>query len=212
MDIFAPKEEVLSVMSRLKRVYGLTFADMGDAIGETTSKISNYKQGKTRMPLSKLQELKDHFEKVDEIPIVSDVDPKYSKKIPFYKTDAFATISPAMQGAIPLTPETFMYVPYLQDSEFSVLVTGHSMKGYINHGDQIGVRRIYDVDRIFNGKCYYIISKANNLKTVKFLKKHKTDDNLLWMIPYNKNQFEEETIEKSDILELYIVNLIFRPA
>lgn len=204
----ATKEEVSTVLGEVKRQFKTNLSQMAAVINQDRYYLSNAKRGTVTMSLEDLESIREHFS-VKPLDVLMEQAPEYGKKVPFYETDAFATISPSMQGAIPLNEHTYKYIPFFGDSNLVVMVTGQSMKRYINHGDWVGLKRIFDVDRIIPGECYYIITKANNLKTVKFVKKH-DDPEYYWLVPYNIEQFNPFAIEKSDILEMYKVNAIIR--
>lgn len=135
----------------------------------------------------------------------------YNKKeIPFIDdVEVFATISPAMADAVAMRANTFGKIPIFSKGEFAIQVKGNSMKGYINHGDWIVIRRLYDADRIIYGEPYVVCTKTNDLRTVKFVKEHE-DKNLLWLCPYNIEQFEAQAVEKEDIVEIYAIEGLFR--
>ena len=134
---------------------------------------------------------------------------KNGRKIPFFNTEVFATISPAMADVVALKPDTFIRIPIFAQGEFALQVTGNSMKGIINHGDWIVVKRITNKEAIIYGEVFLIVTKSDNLKTVKYIKEHENSD-YLWLIPYNIEQFQPQTIRKEEILELYIVSGLFR--
>lgn len=69
--------------------------------------------------------------------------------------------------------------------------------------------RIINRDAIIYDEPYMVVTKDDNLKTVKFVKEHK-EKKKLWLVPYNIEQFNEQTILKEDILELYRVVGLFR--
>lgn len=147
------------------------------------------------------------YEPFSEYPDVYEADD--GKIIPFYNTEVFATISPAMADVVALKPDTFISIPMFAQGDFALQVTGNSMKGMINNGDWIVVKRITNKNAIIYGEMYLIVTKSDNLKTVKFVKQHE-DESLLWLIPYNIEQFEQQTIEKEEILEMYSIAGLFR--
>lgn len=133
-----------------------------------------------------------------------DEDPN-GKDIPFVDGEFFATISPAMQDVITLKKDTFVRIPMFSRGEFAIQVTGNSMKGYINNGDWIIIRKLERLDKIIYGEVYVVVTKYDNHRTIKFIKEDQEDDSLLWLVPYNVEQFEPQTIEKEDVLEIYLV-------
>lgn len=149
-----------------------------------------------------------HSEYKKEIKYISE--DKDGKLIPFYDTDVFATISPAMSDVVALRPSTFINIPMFSQGEYALQVTGHSMKGLINHGDWIVVKRIMNRNAIIYGEPYLVVTKTDNLKTVKFVKPSEDDDDSLCLIPYNIEQFDPQDIKKEEILEMYRVIGLFR--
>lgn len=133
-----------------------------------------------------------------------DEDPN-GKDIPFVDGEFFATISPAMQDVITLKKDTFVRIPMFSRGEFAIQVTGNSMKGYINNGDWIIIRKLERLDKIIYGEVYVVVTKYDNHRTIKFIKEDQEDDSILWLVPYNVEQFEPQTIEKEDVLEIYLV-------
>lgn len=143
------------------------------------------------------------------IPTVEEYKTEYAKTIPMYETEVFATISPAMSDVVALKPETFVNIPMFSRGEYAVQVTGHSMKGAINHGDWIVIRRIRNKNFIVFGEAYLVVTKSDNLKTVKYLNSHE-DQSKLWLSAHNSEQFNSQEIEKEEILELYKVEGVLR--
>ena len=131
------------------------------------------------------------------------------KEIPYYETEVFATISPAMGDVVALKPDTFIRIPMFSQGQFALTVTGNSMKGFINHGDWVVIRQITDREEIIFGEPHLIVTKADNFKTVKFLKEGDSPDKF-WLVPYNVEQFEPQQIKKSSVLELYRVIGVFK--
>jgi len=72
-------------------------------------------------------------------------------KYPKIHGEFFATISPTMSDVITLRRDTFKKMPMLSQGEFMIQVTGNSMKGIINHGDWVAIRRIYDFKNATEG-------------------------------------------------------------
>lgn len=132
------------------------------------------------------------------------------RSIPFVDGEFFATISPAMQDVITLKRDTFVKIPMFSSGEYAIQVTGNSMKGYINNGDFIIIRKLERLDKIIYGEVYVVVSKYDNHRTIKFVKEDQDKPDHLWLIPYNVDQFEPQLIEKEDILEIYLVIGSFR--
>lgn len=195
--------------------------ELAIALGVTPQAITNLKQGKMGVPddwnsitvdkfnLKLSDYLLENKSSVSEpeLPYINS-DPK-GKKIPYFEGQAFATISPSMADVVALRPDTFIHIPMFSQGEFALQITGHSMRPYISHGDFVVVKRIMNREAIIYDEPYMIVTKEDNLKTVKFVKEHK-DKKRLWLVPYNIEQFNEQSIMKEDILEMYRVVGLFR--
>ncbi|HRO08601.1 MAG TPA: S24 family peptidase [Saprospiraceae bacterium] len=132
------------------------------------------------------------------------------REIPFYGDAVYATISPVFDDEVTMQPYAFRKIPMFTQADGAVLVKGHSMKGYINHGDWVVIRRVTNKEFIIYGEPYLIITKSDNYKTVKFIKQHMDADDYITLVPYNIDQFEPQDIPKSEIHELYSIVGLFR--
>ena len=196
---------------------GISVSEMSRRLNVTRAAVNNYSSTETFQEevfgriLGALEVNKEYFMqyKLQYYPplktIVEDVN---GKKIP-YAGEVYATISEAMADVVAYGPSTFVGIPIFSQGEFALQASGHSMKGFINHGDWIVVKKITNRNAIIYGEAYVVVTRGDNLKTVKFLKEHK-DKNKLWLVPYNIEQFDEQTILKDDILEMYSVVGLFR--
>lgn len=193
--------------------------ELCNIIGITSPAMSKVKSGKMDMPKSWKRKIKEKFnvdvedyifakgEYKKDLPVLNH-DPN-GKEIPFYDTEVFATISPVLSDVVALKPSTFIHIPMFSQGEFALQVTGNSMKGLINSNDWIVVKKIINREAIIYGEVYLVVTREDNLKTVKFIKEHQ-NKKLLWLVPYNIEQFSEQAILKSDILEMYKVVGLFR--
>ncbi len=193
-----------------RKLKGWTQTKLAEMLGVTKSMISQVESGTVHTPELWEHKLKSEmFSNVNDLPLPLITPDPNGKKIPFYDTDVFATISPAMADVVALRPDTFIHIPMFSQGEFALQITGHSMRPYISHGDWVVVKRIINRDAIIYDEPYLVVTKDDNLKTVKFVKEHK-DRKRLWLVPYNIEQFNEQSIQKEDILELYRVVGLFR--
>lgn len=198
------KEKNISVSEMARRM------DVSRAAINNYSNTETFQEEVLEKILTALEVNKGHFLKyTTKTPLPTiDKDPN-GRKIPFYDTEVFATISPAMGDVVALRPDTFIHIPMFSQGEFALQITGHSMRPYISHGDWVVVKRIINREAIIYDEPYMVVTKEDNLKTVKFIKEHR-DKKRLWLVPYNIEQFNEQTILKEDILELYRVVGLFR--
>jgi len=207
-------------IDRLVKDLGMRKIDLANMFKVSPANITKIAQGKMNMPKEWQAEIKRKFgvntqdyvilsrPPARELPDIHE-DPN-GKAIPFYDLEVYATISPAMSDVVALKPAAFINIPMFSQGEYALQVTGHSMKGLINHGDWIVVKRITNRDAVIFGEPYLIVTKSDNLKTVKFLKASQDDPGNFCLVPYNIEQFEEQDIKKEEVLELYRVVGLFR--
>lgn len=195
------------------RKKGLTQKEFSEKTGVDIYQLSRVISGKMPMSDKILRNIIAHFPEYEYQLTNFAAEPMeqyLSKKIPFYDVEVFATISPAMSDVVALKPSAFINIPMFSQGEYALQVTGHSMKGLINHGDWIVVKRITNRNSIIYGEPYLVVTKSDNLKTVKFVKPSEDDDDSLCLIPYNIEQFDPQDIKKEEILEMYRVIGLFR--
>lgn len=117
----------------------------------------------------------------------------------------FKVVSDTMEDVIALGRESFSGIPMFSKGEYAIQVTGNSMKGYINAGDWVIIRRIHNIDLLIYGECYLVVTVGDNQKTIKFIKECPDDGDCLYLVPYNVQQFEPQRIQRKDIQEIYQV-------
>lgn len=182
--------------------------DFGDEIILLLEKVFNVKYLYVTKSYEQKEKTIDN-KPYKELSVLSESTENY-KTIPFIATEVFATISPAMSDVVTLKPDTFIKIPMFSRGEYAIQVTGNSMKGFVNNGDWAVIRSITNKNKIIFGECYVVITRDDQLRTIKFLNQDKENDSILWLSPYNIEQFQSQSIEKTDILEIYQVIGIFR--
>jgi hypothetical protein len=125
------------------------------------------------------------------------------RKIPVYDTDIYASIIPSLSDEVTMTPKAFISIPIFLNGEASMQVTGDSMKGVINNGDWIVIRRIYNWDVIVPNEIYMVITRSDRLKAIKYINVSE-DKNMVKLVPHNRDH-ETHYIHKEDIIEIWKV-------
>jgi len=205
------KEHFIYVTDHVKRHNKLKIKDLASKYGYNDSQFRNMRFGTQKVPVGLIDSIIEDFDInynykqiKNNANIVSEPKQEY-KQVPLVKTEITATASSAMADVVTVKPDTFVNMPLLSRAEFVCVAQGNSMKGYINNGDYVAVRRIWNPDRIIYGECYVIITKESMQRTIKFVNENKDNKKLLWLSPYNVEQFQSQSIEKEDILEMYQV-------
>lgn len=98
-------------------------------------------------------------------------------------------------------------MPLLRDAQIGWTVYGKSMKGFVDNGETVAARRIYNKEFIEFGKAYIVVTKSDQFKTLCFLNRYEEgqDPNYLYMSKHNIEQFTGQPIHKDEILELWLV-------
>ena len=78
---------------------------------------------------------------------------------------------------------------------------GNSMYPTISGGDIIAMKKIEDFHILMNNEIYGIIT-INGLRTIKRVR---DNGNTITLIPDNKNGYDEQTIEKKDVMHVFQV-------
>lgn len=78
---------------------------------------------------------------------------------------------------------------------------GNSMYPTISGGDIIAMKKIEDFHILMNNEIYGIVT-VNGLRTIKRVK---DNGDTITLIPDNKNGYDEQTIEKKDVMHVFQV-------
>jgi len=122
---------------------------------------------------------------------------------------AFAKLPDKLADVIALLPSTFSHIPMFSQGELAIQVTSHSMRPYISHGDFIVVKKIINMEAIIFNEVYMIDTKYDYLKAIHFIREH-NDRRKLILASYDCDNFQQQSILKENILEMYRVVGLFR--
>jgi transcriptional regulator with XRE-family HTH domain len=212
-------KRALEYIKDVMRSKNLKASQIGKILGISHQSIASYIEGKTNPSLlfaKKVNSAFPDFEIENEIypriqrplPVLEST--PNGRTIPFIDTDVYGSFLPSLSDVITLKPSTFISIPFFSSGEGAVQVTGHSMKGYINHGDWVVIKRITNRHSIMHGEPHLIVTRSDNMKTVKFIKPDPDDEDRIMLIPYNIEQFEPQSISKEDVLDIYRVLGLFK--
>lgn len=127
-----------------------------------------------------------------------------SKKLPYYDIDATASQIEVYSENFE-EPSYYMSIPAFSDCNFACNVYGDSMYPMFQSGEVI-VCKEQGNNIIQYGEVYLVITNelADNLRTIKKIRKCKTDDSLVTLAPSNPN-FDSFEIPKESIVKLYLI-------
>lgn len=128
----------------------------------------------------------------------------FKKGVPYYDIDVSASIQESFQD---VAEEPDMYIDFkpFNDCSAYLPIYGDSMYPQFASGEIVALKIIKNIDIIMYGEPYLIITneEADNLRTLKILRKHEDDDKII-LKPSNPN-FDETVIPKNAIVNLYLV-------
>lgn len=125
--------------------------------------------------------------------------------IPFYNIDVTASLTESFND-IKEEPEFYVDFKPFNDCSAYLPVVGDSMYPDIKSGEIVALKKVNNPDIIQYGEAHLVITneEANNMRTLKVIRKHKTNKDLIILKPANP-EFDEIEIPKTSILGLYIV-------
>lgn len=139
------------------------------------------------------------LEKEEETPVVT-----YDKGRPYYDVD-FRGGFDSMFNDQSITPEyNIDFRPCNKEGVVWCNLSGHSMEPMINSGDIIALREVMDWQSYLPLGEVYAIVTANDLRTVKIVRKG-SDEAHLRLVPVNTEGYDEDEILKADIQRVFAV-------
>lgn len=127
--------------------------------------------------------------------------------VPYYENiDVAGSIVGMYNDYEKFPPTFFINYPHFNDCTAYLPVVGDSMYPKFASGEIIAVKRIFNLDMIQWGEPYMIVGNGNtdNLRTIKLVFPHEETEKLI-LRASNPNFKGDTPIDKSDILEMYIV-------
>ena len=121
------------------------------------------------------------------------------RRIPFYNRDISGL---KLETEKILPAEQYIEVPLLSNCDFATLCVGESMTPDIPAGSIVALKEI-SMDLFLPGEMYYIVT--DEFSTVKFLRTVEDDPDKLRLVPGNKDDYDESSIDKSSIRRLYLI-------
>jgi peptidase S24-like protein len=120
--------------------------------------------------------------------------------VPYY--DDIFSVSPSKDKQGPLY---YIDCEPFNDCDLFVPYNGNSMKGAIESGDILALKRTENFTCLIYGETYLIVTKpeSNGLVTVSTIRRHSSDD-YLTLQPYNRD-YDEMELLIDQIEELFIV-------
>lgn len=100
----------------------------------------------------------------------------------------------------------YVDMPNLSKDAAIIRANGESMKAKINDGDWIAVREIYDMEDIYYGMIYLILT--NEYRMLKYIRKYEPDEDNYVILRSENKDYDDIKMRKSKILRLYVVENI----
>lgn len=122
---------------------------------------------------------------------------------PYYDVDFYGGFDEVLNDQTTV-PQCYINFPqYNREGVVWCNITGHSMEPAINHGDIIAIKEVVDWQQcLIYGEIYAIVT-ANDLRTVKVIRKG-SSGGLLRLVPLNK-EYDEQELQMSDVVRVFSV-------
>ncbi len=121
---------------------------------------------------------------------------------PFYNVDFMGGFMDVYNDTSEI--ETFISVPGYDTASCWCTVSGNSMAPVINPGDIIALKQVGDWASYINyGEIYGIVTR-NDMRTIKIIRKG-SDEMHYRLIPVNTEEYDEQEIDKGNILYVFKV-------
>lgn len=122
--------------------------------------------------------------------------------IPYYDVEITAGKIELYFDDVEEMPEGYVYAPQYQGCVMCN-VKGNSMYDLIYPGARLYVYQMPDKKYIDFGQIYLVVL-SNNLRVLKYIRRHATDDAKITLASHNK-EHDSWDVEKADILNLFLV-------
>ena len=197
--------ERITELSNLLKIKGLNQKKFCEKVDVSRVSARKWMNGEVKISDDKWIIIKHKLEQYDRKPLAVVNQVEEGRPATYVGQEISATAHMAMSDAMPVERGVQVFLPMFSRADYVIPVHGQSMKGYINSGDFIAVRRITNIDNIIYGEPYVVITRETNMRTVKFVNQNKEDKTSLWLSPYNTEQFDSQSIKKTDIISMYVV-------
>lgn len=121
---------------------------------------------------------------------------------PFYDVDFLLGFAETYNDT-PNVPSRYISVPGYEKADFWCRTSGDSMKPFISNGDIIAMKEVNGWQDFLPMNEVYAIVTANDLRTVKVVRKG-SDNEHLTLHAYNE-EYEDQEINKATIVKVYKV-------
>ena len=141
-----------------------------------------------------------------QIKVIQEDKPRisYTGGRPYYNVDFIGGFDLVFNDQTIVPEYNIDFAPYNQDGVVWCNITGNSMQPKISHGDIIAIKEVIGwQDYLSMGEIYAVVT-ANNLRTVKIIRRGKSD-NTLRFIPINTAEFDEQEVPIKMIIRVFEV-------
>lgn len=218
-------------IKELREKKNITQDDLSELSGVKKRSLVDYENGKSDIPLSKLQNIANALgvsvasligEEINNViaePVVSNrktIDPIYElQRVPVFNLEATMGLVPLVNGNGIDEEKVIDYIsiPNMPSSDGAIYATGDSMYPLLKSGDMIAYKRI-DIDRtkIFFGEMYVLaikIDETETMKTVKFVHPSEMGDDYIKLVSHNQHHAPKD-IKLDEIAAIALVRASIR--
>lgn len=177
----------------LRERAGFTQQELADKVKVTRKTINTYENGGA-IPDDKKLLFELFFSNVTKSYTTGDS----AVWVPYYDVD-FSGGWSSPEISAEQKPSFFITSPEFERAEFACNLFGNSISNRITHRSVIGLREIFDWQTYFPTNEIYAVIMKNELRTVKIVKRSKSKDNILELIPDPKPEFNNTGYELEEV-------------
>lgn len=192
-------------IKQLREGKGWSQTELAEKLNVSLRTVQNYESDQDNLTQKKLSKIYKTLQS-DEFPtMVQEEKSDYSKSnsdsavwVPYYDLD-FSGGWTSEEIESEQKPSFFITAPEFERAEFACNLFGHSISNRIVHRSVIGLKEVFDWQTYFPTNEIYGVVMKNNLRTVKIVKRSKSKDGFLDLIPDPKPEHNNTGYEKEEV-------------
>ncbi len=206
-------------LRNFRKKLGLSRQKFADKLEISIHTLDSWETGKRNIPKTKVKLIYNVFQNVDNIILTQDGQSAYKNMhsgddfgllhincTPYYDTNVISSVVKSFND-VNEQPTYFVDYPPFRNCTAIINNYGESMSPKFKNGERLAVKQITNFDVILWGETYLVITnrRANNLRVVKDVFPHPTDENKIALRSSNPDFKGDTVVDKSNIASMYLV-------
>lgn len=206
-------------LRNFRKKLGLSRQKFADKLEISIHTLDSWETGKRNIPKTKVKLIFNVFKSSDTIALTHDAQASYKNmplgddfgllhinRTPYYDTNVISNVVKSFND-VNEQPTYFVDYPPFRNCTAIINNYGESMAPKFKNGERLAIKQITNFDVILWGETYLIITnrKANNLRVVKDVFPHSTDEGKITLRSSNPDFKGDTIVEKAHISSMYLV-------